>query len=130
MAGLMLGSLVVGGAADRWGRRPVLLAAVLESCLAGLAGAAAPEFWSYTVTRQADTQCFHFHFVISISDHKEICFICWFLLGAGAQAMFILGFSLSIELVGSRETVPHLAWVSYKNLLSNGVHIPFALGQV
>ena len=67
MAGLMLGSLVVGGAADRWGRRPVLLAAVLESCLAGLAGAAAPEFWSYTVTRQGQTVFCLVNIFISLS---------------------------------------------------------------
>ena len=70
------------------------------SCLAGVF---CPEFWSYTVTRV--------------------------IIGLGAQGLFIIGFSLSIEIVGAKETLPYLDWITYKVVLANFIHIPFALGQ-
>ena len=72
----------------------------------------------------------------------------------GAQGLFILGFSLSVEvflisinyqlclnssafttdrphqIVGMREGLPCLPWISFKVLAAIFIHIPFALGQV
>ena len=45
------------------------------------------------------------------------------------KGLFILGFSLSVEIVGCKEKVPFVNWVSYKNLIANFIHIPYALGQ-
>ena len=67
------------------------------------AGAFCRGYWSYVTTR--------------------------LLAGMAAQGLFILGFSLSIEIVGSQERLPGLSWVSYKNLIANFIHLPFALGQ-
>ena len=76
---------------------------ILLNSLPCLIGAFLPEYWSYVVFR--------------------------FISGVGAQGMFILGFSLSLELVGVRESPRCLPWVSYKALLANCIHIPYALGQ-
>ena len=101
--GLLLGSALVGLTSDRFGRRPVLLAMIITSILTTVAGAFCRGYWSYVTTR--------------------------LLAGLAAQGLFILGFSLSIEIVGSQERLPGLTWVSYKNLIANFVHLPFALGQ-
>ena len=103
MVGLMLGSIVVGYLSDRFGRRPSLLVMIVLSTVSCVAGVFCPEFWSYTMTRV--------------------------IIGLGAQGLFIIGFSLSIEIVGAKETLPYLDWITYKVVLANFIHIPFALGQ-
>ena len=103
MTGLLLGSALVGLTSDRFGRRPVLLAMIITSIITTVAGAFCRGYWSYVTTR--------------------------LLAGLAAQGLFILGFSLSIEIVGSQERLPGLSWVSYKNLIANFIHLPFALGQ-
>ena len=103
MTGLLIGSALVGLTSDRFGRRPVLLAMIITSIITTIAGAFCRGYWSYVTTR--------------------------LLAGVAAQGLFILGFSLSIEIVGSEERLSCLPWVSYKNLIANFVHLPFALGQ-
>ena len=71
--GLMLGSLLTGALSDRWGRRPTLLVMLLTTSLACGVGAACPDYWSYSTSRVV--------------------------VGAGAQGLFILGFSLSVEVL-------------------------------
>ena len=98
MVGLMLGSIVVGYLSDRFGRRPSLLVMIVLSTVSCVAGVFCPEFWSYTVTRV--------------------------IIGLGAQGLFIIGFSLSIEIVGAKETLPHLDWITYRVVFANFIHIP------
>lgn len=103
MIGLLLGSIIVGYASDRFGRRPATLGLMILSLISTLSGAFCRGFWSYATTR--------------------------LVTGVAAQGLFILGFSLSVEIVGNKETLPYLKWITYKNLLANFIHIPFALGQ-
>ena len=93
MVGLMIGSILVGYLSDRFGRKPTLLVMILVSTASCLAGVFCPEFWSYTATRV--------------------------IIGVGAQGLFIIGFSLSIEIVGAKETLPYFDWITYKVLIAN-----------
>ena len=103
MVGLMIGSFVVGFLADQYGRKPILLLLLLLSFSSTLGGVFCSDVWSYAVTR--------------------------LVTGVGAQGLFILGFSLSVEIVGSKERIPLINWVSYKNLMSNYIHSPYAFGK-
>merc|ERR1719422_249034 len=103
MIGLMIGSSVVGYTSDRFGRKPVMLGMMILSLVSTLSGVFCCGYWSYAFTR--------------------------LVTGVAAQGLFILGFSLCVEIVGCKEGVPFLPWVSYKNLLANYIHIPYSLGQ-
>ena len=69
---------------------------IVLSTVSCVAGVFCPEFWSYTVTRV--------------------------IIGLGAQGLFIIGFSLSIEIVGAKETLPYLDWITYKVVLANFIY--------
>ena len=66
----------------------------------------------------------------TFSQHYWSYAVLRLLTGVGAQGLFILGFSLSVEIVGSKETLPCIPWASYKNVISNFIHAPYALGII
>ncbi|XP_023325327.1 organic cation transporter protein [Eurytemora carolleeae] len=103
MIGLMAGSFGFGVLSDKFGRRHMLLVAIL--CCAGgsLAGAFMPEYYSYVFFRM--------------------------IAGAGAEGCFLIPFTLSMEIVGIKEKVSFLPWVSYSTLLANFISIPLAVGE-
>ena len=49
------------------------------------------------------------------------------LTATAGQVMYNVPFCLSLELVGSKEKVPFLPWITYKTLLGNLAQVPFAL---
>jgi MFS family permease len=103
MFGLMIGSFLCGWTSDKLGRKPALLGSMLLSTAASLAGAFMPDYWSYLVSR--------------------------FLTAVGGVGLFNEAFTLTVELMGSREIVPWLPWVTYKNLMGNAIQVPYAIGE-
>ena len=49
------------------------------------------------------------------------------LTATAGQVMYNVPFCLSLELVGPKEKVPCLPWITYKTLLGNLAQVPFAL---
>lgn len=70
----MIGSTVFGVVADRFGRRPAMLASVAVSSLTSFAGAFMANYWVFWVNR----------------------FVC----GVATEGMFMAGFILVIESTG------------------------------
>ena len=56
---------------------------------------------------------------------KSSIFMFRFLTACGAVGLFNEAFTLTVELVGSREIVPWLPWITYKNLLGNTIQVYF-----
>ena len=52
------------------------------------------------------------------------------IVGVGSEGCFIVAFTMSIEIVGVREHVPGLPWVSFNTFQGNIIAVPFALGEV
>ena len=77
MFGLMIGSFICGFYSDRFGRKPAILGCILVSSTASLIGAFMPDYWSYLALR--------------------------FLTACGAVGLFNEAFTLTVELMGSRE---------------------------
>lgn len=103
MIGLMVGSFLFGVLSDKFGRRHMLLVAIICSSLGSLGGAFMPEYYSYVLFRM--------------------------IAGAGAEGCFLIPFTLSMEIVGIKERVPFLPWVTYNTLLANFISIPLACGE-
>jgi len=103
MVGLMAGSFLFGVLSDKYGRRHMLVVAIICSAGGSLAGAFMPEYYSYVLFRM--------------------------IAGAGAEGCFLIPFTLSMEVVGVKEHVPFLPWVTYNTLLANFISIPLAGGE-
>jgi len=103
MAGLLVGSFISGWLGDKIGRRKTLLASAVLSSSFSLLGAFMPEYVSYTFTR--------------------------FLTAVGAHGCFQMVFTISVEIVGNRQPVPVVPWVSYQTLLGILIQAPFAIGM-
>lgn len=103
MLGLMIGSFVCGVLSDKYGRKLVIMFSIAASSLGSLAGAFMPEYWSFLLTRVVTA--------------------------IGAEGVFLVPFTLSMEIVGGKETMSLLPWVTFKTLLANTITIPFALGE-
>ena len=102
-AGLMIGSFLCGRLADRFGRKLALMFSVVVASCGSLAGAFMPEYYSYTASR--------------------------LVTGIGAQGMFLGAFAMAVEVVGSKERVPFLPWVSWQTMLGVMIQAPFAIGM-
>jgi len=103
MLGLMFGSFLLGYISDKFGRKKSLLVSIVGSTVCSFAGAFMPEYWSYLVLR--------------------------FFVAMASVGLFNEAFTLTIELMGSKEIVPWLPWVTYKNLLGNCIQMPYAVGE-
>jgi len=103
MFGLMVGSFLCGWCSDRFGRKMALLGSMVVSTSASLVGAFMPGYWSYLALR--------------------------FLTAVGAVGLFNESFTLTVEVMGAKEIVPWLPWVTYRNLMGNVVQIPYAVGE-
>ena len=104
MVGLAIGSFLFGILSDNLGRRHTLLIAIILCSVSSIAGSYMPNYWSYAIFR--------------------------ILVGAGSEGCYIVAFTMSMEIVGIRERVPGLKWVSYSTFQGNMIMIPFALGEV
>ena len=104
MLGLMIGSTVFGVMSDRLGRRHALFIAIITCAVGNLLGIAMPNHWSYTIPR--------------------------ILASAGGVGSYILAFTMTLEMIGVRETVPFLPWVTVSTFLANFAAIPTAIGEV
>ncbi|CAH1776013.1 unnamed protein product [Owenia fusiformis] len=51
MSGCMVGAVIFGGLSDRFGRKPVLLVAIVLTVICGTGAAFAPEYWSFVLLR-------------------------------------------------------------------------------
>ncbi|KAL0880250.1 hypothetical protein ABMA27_002707 [Loxostege sticticalis] len=82
--GTLVGSVLFGMAADRFGRRKPLLLVVIIQLATGIAAAFAPDYWSFTVLR--------------------------FLLGTSVGGIIVVSFTMVTECVGThhRDTVSAL----------------------
>jgi len=103
MFGLMVGSFICGWCSDRFGRKIAILGSMLLSTTASLVGAFMPDYWTYLVLR--------------------------FLTAVGGVGLFNEAFTLTVEVMGAKEIVPWLPWVTYRNLMGNVVQIPYAVGE-
>ena len=104
MVGLGIGSLIFGILSDRIGRRHSLGIAIITCSAACAAGSFMQTYWSYAIWRM--------------------------IVAIGAEGCFVVAFTISLEIVGVRETVPCLPWVSFATLQGNMMTVPFALGEV
>ena len=104
MIGLEIGSLMFGILSDNFGRRNTLVMAIILCSAASAGGSFMPNYWSYALLR--------------------------ILVGVGSEGCFIVAFTMSIEIVGVREHVPGLPWVSFNTFQGNIIAVPFALGEV
>merc|ERR1711892_909646 len=102
MLGLMIGSILCGRMADKLGRKKTLMFSVMCSSVGSLVGSFMPEYYSYTLSRV--------------------------LTAIGAQGLFLSTFSLTLEVLGSRETVPFLPWVTYQTFFGVMIQSPFVIG--
>jgi len=103
MIGLMAGSFAFGTLSDKFGRRNMLTIAIICSAGGSLAGAFMPEYYSFVLFRM--------------------------IAGAGAEGCFLIPFTMSMEVVGIKERVPCLPWVTYNTFLANMISIPLAGGE-
>merc|ERR1711892_1357784 len=103
MLGLMIGSILCGRMADKFGRKKTLMFSIICSSVGSLVGSFMPEYYSYTLSRV--------------------------LTAIGAQGLFLSTFSLTLEVLGSRETVPFLPWVTYQTFFGVMIQSPFAIGM-
>jgi len=103
MIGLMAGSFIFGVASDKFGRKAVLIPAIICAAGGSLIQGFMPEFYSFTLFR--------------------------LIAGAGAEGCFLIPFVLSMEVVGVKERLPLLSWVSYSTLLANFLSVPLAGGE-
>ncbi|XP_066269649.1 organic cation transporter protein-like [Branchiostoma lanceolatum] len=87
MAGLMVGAVVGGHAADRWGRKPVLLVALAADCVFATASAFSPNYIAFAAYR--------------------------FLMGAFTMVTTLVPFVIGTELVSSdkRGLVGMVIWI-------------------
>jgi len=102
--GLFVGSFLFGKLADKFGRKPSLMLAILFSSIGELLGAFMPELYSYSAAR--------------------------FLTGVGQQGLFNVGFSLALEMTGNKQKVPFLPWVSLCTVLGIAPSAAFAVGII
>ena len=51
-----------------------------------------------------------------------------FLTAIGEKGTFLCTFSLAMEVLGSKETVPFLPWVTYQTFFGVLIQAPYALG--
>jgi len=103
MFGLMVGSFITGYCSDKFGRRFAILGCILVSSTSSLVGSFMPDFWSYMALR--------------------------FLTACGGVGLFNEAFTLTVELMGSKEIVSWMPWITYKNFLGNTIQIPYAIGE-
>jgi len=103
MLGLMIGSIIAGYCSDKFGRKIAILGCILVSSIGSLAGSFMPDYWSYLALR--------------------------FITALGAIGLFNESFTLTVELMGSKEIVRWLPWVNYKNLNGNVIQVPYAIGE-
>ena len=104
MIGLGIGSFFFGLLSDRIGRRHTLLIAILLCSGGSLAGSIVPNYWSYAILR--------------------------IIVGAGSEGCYIVAFTMVLEIVGVRDRLPCLKWVSFSTFQGNMVMIPFAMGMI
>ena len=104
MVGLMVGSSVFGTSSDKFGRRNILLIAIMTSLVGNLVGAFLPDCWSYGVSR--------------------------LVTGAGAVGAYMISFSLTIEILGKKKRLPCAPWVTYSGFFGNIMAVPYALGEI
>ena len=118
MLGLMIGSFICGTMADKFGRKKTLFCSVLCSSCASLLGSFMPEYYSYTASR------------LEFSVWKVLFIFPLFRLvtAIGAQGLFLSTFSLAVEVVGSKEKVPFLPWVTYQTFFGVMIQAPFSVG--
>ena len=104
MVGLGIGGFVFGVLSDKLGRRHSLLIATILCSGGSLLESFMPNYWSYAITR--------------------------ILVGAGSEGCYLVAFTMSVEIVGIREHVPGLKWVSWTTFQGNIILVPFALGEI
>jgi len=103
MVGLMIGSYGCGWLGDKIGRKKTLMLSAILSSTAGVVGAFMPEYFSYAFIR--------------------------LVTGIGAQGIFMMVFAISLEVVGTREGIPLMKWVSYQTMLGVMIQAPFPIGM-
>jgi len=103
MVGLGIGSTISGFISDKYGRKLNLLFCILVSSITSLVGAFMPDYYSYTIFRV--------------------------LTAIGSVGLFNESFTLTVELLGSKEMVSWLPWISKKTFYGNIVQIPYAIGE-
>ena len=104
MLGLMVGSIVFGTMSDKFGRRNIILISVLTAFMGNFIGAFLGDCWSYGVSRMT--------------------------IGAGSQGAYLIAFSLTIEILGTKEVVPCIPWVTYSGFFGNIYSVPYSLGEI
>ena len=104
MVGLMVGSIVFGTMSDKFGRRHIILISVLTAFIGNIIGVFLGDCWTYGVSRM--------------------------IVGAGSQGAYMISFSLTIEILGTRELVPCIPWVTYSGFFGNIYSVAYALGEI
>ena len=126
IAGLLVGSFMYGNMADRFGRKPSLLFAILLCSTSELIGAFNSYMfgiYSYSVTRLA---------IALENKNISMCSMCFsrFFAGVGQQGLFNLAFGLTFELVDQRTKLACLPWVSISTVLGVSSSAAFAVGLI
>ena len=114
---------------------------ILITSLSCAVGAFCPEFWSYSMSRSTIL-------LVTITklftgwllgwEHRAFSFLASVSLLRCSSFKSIVNYVSSPafatdhphQIVGMREGLPCLPWISYKVLAAIFIHIPFALGQV
>jgi hypothetical protein len=60
-----------------------------------------------------------------------VLFLCRVITAIGAEGVFLVPFTLSMEIVGGKQTMGLLPWVTFKTLLGTGLdHFNVLSGQI
>jgi len=104
MIGVGIGSLIFGILSDSIGRRNSIGIAIILCGVASGAGSLMHDYVSYAVLRM--------------------------IVGVGSEGGFLAAFTMAIEIVGVKEHVPGLPWVSYTTFQGIMMAVPYAFGEV
>ena len=89
---------------DKIGRKSTIVISIIVCGFASAVGSFMPTYWSYALLRMV--------------------------VGAGSEGCFLVAFTMLIEIVGVRERIPCIPWVTYPSMQGNIVAIPLTISEV
>ncbi len=57
----------------------------------------------------------------TVGAYYTVLFLCRVITAIGAEGVFLVPFTLSMEIVGGKQTMGLLPWVTFKTLLGTGL---------